>query len=270
MEDLGFIRDLFHPLQPTVNSSGGTVVYNELIPDPQLCSLIYCYWQLESTEELKGDYSYRVVSDGCIDILWEVNSPEEIFINGFTNKYTLFELSSSFSYLGIRFLPTAIPLLFGIPAKELTNEFLNLKDVLPNFFNSLKAVNTVYRNLKDISLSLNSLIQKELSLLKIDTDPRFFNSLLAILKSQGTINLSRELDTGISQRQLRRMFDFYIGDSPKTFAKVVRFQNILMSKPSVQSLKSNKLFYDVGFFDQAHFIKDFKYMYGLTPTIALL
>ena len=77
------------------------------------------------------------------------------------------------------------------------------------------------------------------------------------------------MDTGISQRQLRRMFDFYIGDSPKTFAKVVRFQNILMSKPSVQSLKSNKLFYDIGFFDQAHFIKDFKYMYGLTPTIAL-
>lgn len=270
MEDLGFIRDLFHPLQPTVNSSGRTVVYNEISPKPQFSSLIYCYWQLESTKKLEGDYSYRVVSDGCIDVLWEVNNPEEIFINGFTNKYTLFELSSSFSYIGIRFLPTAIPLLFGIPAKLLTDKFLNLEDVIPNFYENLKGVTTQHKELGSISFSLNNIIEKELSSLNPNIDSRFLNSLHTILKSQGTINLSKEMDTGISQRQLRRMFDFYIGDSPKTFAKVVRFQNILMSKPSVQSLKSNKLFYDVGYFDQAHFIKDFKYMYGLTPTIALL
>ena len=69
----------------------------------------------------------------------------------------------------------------------------------------------------------------------------------------------------ISPRQLRRLFEYYIGDSTKTFSKVVRFQNILKAKPSTQSLRENKLFYDTGYFDQAHFIKDFKNFYGVTP-----
>ncbi|MEL6924825.1 MAG: helix-turn-helix domain-containing protein, partial [Bacteroidota bacterium] len=79
----------------------------------------------------------------------------------------------------------------------------------------------------------------------------------------------QELNTGISPRQLRRLFKFYIGDTPKTFCKVVRFQHILKAKHSRQSLRHNKLFYDLGYYDQAHFIKDFKHLYGLTPGDAL-
>ena len=70
---------------------------------------------------------------------------------------------------------------------------------------------------------------------------------------------------GISPRQLRRLFDFYIGSSPKTFSQVIRFQNILNAKPSAESLRKNKLFFDAGYYDQAHFIKEFKTMYGQTP-----
>ena len=76
------------------------------------------------------------------------------------------------------------------------------------------------------------------------------------------------MNTGVSQRQLRRLFEFYIGDTAKTFAKVVRFQNILRAKPSSQSLRQNKLFFDVGYYDQAHFIKEFKNFYGVTPSKA--
>jgi methylphosphotriester-DNA--protein-cysteine methyltransferase len=98
-----------------------------------------------------------------------------------------------------------------------------------------------------------------------DDDPRFYKALAVILKNSGVLNIEKDLDTGISARQLRRLFEFYIGDSAKTFSKVVRFQNILRAKPSQQSLRENKLFYDNGYFDQAHFIKDFKNFYGVTP-----
>jgi transcriptional regulator GlxA family with amidase domain len=82
------------------------------------------------------------------------------------------------------------------------------------------------------------------------------------------VTVEKELDTGLSARQLRRLFDFYIGDTAKTFAKVVRFQNILNAKPSTQSLRQNKLFFDAGYYDQAHFIKEFKNFYGVTPSKA--
>ncbi|MEL6606454.1 MAG: AraC family transcriptional regulator, partial [Cyanobacteria bacterium J06614_10] len=54
----------------------------------------------------------------------------------------------------------------------------------------------------------------------------------------------------------------------KSFCQVVRFQYILNAKPSTQSLRENKIFFDVGFFDQAHFIKTFVKFYGVTPSKA--
>jgi len=82
------------------------------------------------------------------------------------------------------------------------------------------------------------------------------------------VDIEKELDTGLSPRQLRRIFNFYIGTSAKSFSNVVRFQYILSANPSKQSLKENKPYYDVGFFDQAHFIKHFKTFYGVTPSEA--
>ena len=93
-------------------------------------------------------------------------------------------------------------------------------------------------------------------------DKRFFSALLQILQSKGSLHIS-ELDTGISTRQLRRLFDYYIGDSPKTFSNIVRFQHILSAKAY-----HNHSFLDT-YYDQAHFIKSFKTFYGDTPSKVL-
>ena len=99
-------------------------------------------------------------------------------------------------------------------------------------------------------------------------DHRFLNALNLIFQKNGFLDTEKELNTGLSPRQLHRIFNFYIGTTAKTFSNVVRFQHILSAKPSKQSLKENKLYFDVGFFDQAHFIKNFKTFYGVTPSEA--
>ena len=99
-------------------------------------------------------------------------------------------------------------------------------------------------------------------------DIRFYEALVRILERAGDIDIEKELDTGISSRQLRRLFEYYIGDTAKVFSKVIRFQHILNAKPSSQSLRRNKLFYSSGYYDQAHFIKEFKNFYGVTPSKA--
>jgi AraC-like DNA-binding protein len=99
----------------------------------------------------------------------------------------------------------------------------------------------------------------------LNPDNRFYDAIQRILESGGVIDIENALDTGISPRQLRRLFEYYIGDTAKVFCKVVRFQHILNAKPSLQSLRENKLFYSSGYYDQAHFIKEFKNFYGVTP-----
>src|SRR5690606_6326371 len=95
-------------------------------------------------------------------------------------------------------------------------------------------------------------------------DSRFFNAYSLILRHNGMLNVETDLDTGVSPRQLRRMFEHYTGANMKTFSKVVRFQNFLrMAKAPGNTV--NGLLYDAGYYDQAHFIKEFKELYGTTP-----
>src|SRR5262249_31023470 len=70
----------------------------------------------------------------------------------------------------------------------------------------------------------------------------------------------------VSVRQLERGFQHVIGTSPKVFARTLRFaeaQRRLMFDPDADL---TQLAYQCGYFDQAHFIKDFKAFAGKTPT----
>lgn len=263
-----YIRQLYAPVQPTVNQSAQDVCYQEIFPDAGLQDFVYCYWQLNTQQPLQAAFSYRVVADGCIDIFFELERPHENFVMGFCKQYTEFELGNRFNYVGIRFLPTMFPQLFGINAATLSNRAEALEAVVPDM--ALFIAHRFHAGLRwpEIKTLLDTYLANRLAKARLNFDSRLYEALALILEKRGVVNVETALDTGISPRQLRRLFEFYIGDTAKTFCKVVRFQQILKAKPSAQSLRQNKLFFDHGYFDQAHFIKEFKHFYGVTPSRA--
>ncbi|MCF0048932.1 helix-turn-helix domain-containing protein [Dyadobacter sp. LJ53] len=264
MREFAEIRKLYSPIQPTVKQSAKHVNYVEFLPDLRLQNYIYCYWQLQTSQTLDEPFHYRVVADGCIDMFFELTDPADSYVMGFCKKYTEFPLENTFNYIGVRFLPTMFPQMFRVNAAEFSNRYETLESVIPatakfiatHFDNGLSA--TAVKSLFD-RYFIDFLADVE-----FDNDHRLYGALSLILKNYGAVQVETDLDTGISPRQLRRLFAYYIGDSVKTFSKVVRFQNILRAKPSQQSLRENKLFFD-GYYDQAHFIKEFKNLYGVTP-----
>ena len=270
MKHVQSIRELFKPYQPVIAFSGEqSVIYEEAKPVASLQDYIYCYWRLHTPKPLSAPFTYRVVSDGCIDILFAQNSSEDIFVTGFSTQYLEYELGRSFDYLGIRFLPNGFPALFDHSASALTNEFLPLKDVIPEFQEQLNPLLHKVMALDQAVNLFNTLFQRLLTnrAKPPQIDPRLLRAMDEILRSAGKIPLN-QLDVGVSERQLRRLFDFYFGESPKTFARIIRFQNILGARPSLESFKNNKIFYEAGYYDQAHFIKEFKAFYGVTPNKA--
>lgn len=269
MHDLPDIRKYFIPFQPTAGKSSSDVIYTEILPHIHLSRYIYCYWELKTIHPLKTPFHYKVVADACTDIFFDANDPEDMQVMGFATKYTEFPLGKQFHYIGIRFLPAVFPLLFRIRGNELTGRVEGLDGVLPQMFRTLLPYLSHERTFLQYKDVFDPYFLRIINDRNVRIDHRFFNALDIILKKQGTLYVQEELDTGISPRQLRRLFEFYIGSTPKTFSKVIRFQNILNAKPSVQSLRENKLFFDAGYYDQSHFIKDFKVMYGATPSIAL-
>ncbi|PST84427.1 AraC family transcriptional regulator [Pedobacter yulinensis] len=261
---LSAIRRLYVPVQPTVSGHNGQVGYVEHLPAPELQPYIYCYWQLQTREQLQEPFVYRVVADGCIDIYLERCNPAAAYVMGFCRRYTEFALENSFDYIGIRFLPGMLPLLFGVHAAELSNRYEALDSVLPQLAAFLAAQADPALPVTQLAALLDAYFLGRLGAVA-RADMRFYGALTMILERSGVLNIETELNTGLSARQLRRVFAQYVGDTPKTFSKVVRFQHVLHAKPSAQSLKYNKVFLDAGYYDQAHFIKEFRNLYGVTP-----
>lgn len=187
---------------------------------------------------------------------------------GFSTSFAEFSLAKIFNYTGIRFLPSAFPLLFNLNASELTNQFANLKHVIPKLSCRLSQIFLQTTSLVKIKSLLDHYFLQTLERTDLHIDGRFFEAIELILQSKGTLNIEKNISRGISQRQLRRLFDFYIGSNPKSFSRVVRFQNFLNVGYSAKCLRKDKMFLDAGYYDQSHFIKDFKSMSGLTPAKA--
>ncbi|SDH11869.1 AraC-type DNA-binding protein [Dyadobacter soli] len=93
--------------------------------------------------------------------------------------------------------------------------------------------------------------------------------LTSITKDATENNISRVADNyGVSTRYLHKLVYQHTGLSPKSFDKIQRF------KTSLKLIGENKLpltsiAYDAGYFDQSHFIRDFKSFTGLTPSAYL-
>ncbi|MCU0433508.1 MAG: helix-turn-helix domain-containing protein [Bacteroidia bacterium] len=255
----------YKPVQPSVNAVSANVSYAEVLPDLLLNKFVYCYWQLKTRHKLSEDYLYRVAADGCTDVYFEAGNPCEIGVSGFSASSALFSVGREFQYFGIRFFPGAFAQLTGIPASEVAGHSVLLEQVHPQLYRRLVCATEQHESFAE---NADKALLDFLNSKSIRYDNRFGNALQLIFAHGGNMTIEEEIQTGISPRQLRRMFHHYIGASPKTFSKVVRFQNLLGNLNSLSALRRNTLYFDSGYFDQAHFIREFKTFYGLTPAQA--
>lgn len=262
------IRELYTPLQPTVKQSSEGVHYAEVLPDPLVQPYIFCYWELKTCQPLASPFHYTVVPDGCCDIFFLVDNPHESFVMGSTRRFTEFSLATHFHYAGIRFLPTIFPQLFNISARELANQSFALSDVLPQTASFISNHTNEHSTIEQLKTLFDQYFIQQLSGANFDADIRLYQAVNVILQKAGNLNVESGLDTGISSRQLRRLFDFYIGNGMKTFSQVVRFQHILLRKLSGDNHRDEKIYFDAGYYDQAHFIREFRNFYGMTPAQA--
>jgi AraC-like DNA-binding protein len=92
------------------------------------------------------------------------------------------------------------------------------------------------------------------------------SAISMIYKSKGNIRIKELLtELHVSQSVLEKRFRQIVGASPKKFASIVRFKNTIYSYDRNKSLTD--LGYEAGFYDQAHFIKEFRYFTGDSPEI---
>lgn len=184
-------------------------------------------------------------------------------ITGITDGYSVFKNSANKGTVLVYFTEFGFTHFASHPAHELFNLSLSLDDIFDK--NSIIKVEEKLAIANTDKLRIK--IVEEFLLLQLkdkETDKLIVEAVKLIYQSNGTIRI-KELNEKlfISQSPFEKRFRKVVGTTAKKFASIIRFHSVLENLNEAKTL--TEICYENNFFDQAHFIKDFKQFTGETP-----
>jgi AraC-like DNA-binding protein len=251
------------------------LTYNEYMPSEPLRAFVRCYWEITSAEKLREAALYKLVPDGCVDIFLDCVTDEGLFITTGAMTDALFlPFTGKVNFFGVRFFPAAITKLFPLSVKDVSQTMIPIQLVLGKTWNELSEKLFVAKTRTARIACMDAFLQATLIKQNKPTDSRLETALHCIYRHRGVLQMERDLTVikAVTPQHLRRIFQEHIGTSPKRFARIVRFQHVLreLQTASAAGKKNdlNTLAYSFGYFDQAHFIHDFRSFFGESPKFA--
>lgn len=181
------------------------------------------------------------------------------------NSRLIFRQIGKFGNLRLILHPTAPYYLLHKSGKYFNNKWTRLKDAAPqpccSLINKLSHCTSPAKRIEHILEYLIKLEEKRLP--EITWLER---SLEKILLNNGIVSQEELIkDAGVSLRHFRRVFKSVIGVPPKYYCKVIQLNTVFQLLNDSTTEKMHHLALDCGYYDQAHFIKDFNRIMGDTP-----
>jgi AraC-like DNA-binding protein len=165
--------------------------------------------------------------------------------------------------LAICFYPGMAYQFFELPMQEYSNSTTALTELWKE---GAEEMEYKLAHAGDNDLRIDILQQYLLQKKSRTTDDRQINFCLQqIQNSDKTTVANLAGDTGLSQRHLARKFQQCIGLSPKEYLSVNRFIRSLQYLKKHPQLSLTEIAYESGYYDQAHFIRDYKCYAAHTP-----
>jgi AraC-like DNA-binding protein len=245
--------------------------FDKHFPTEKLKDYIKCY--VVSENDLESEYKIFPTSGLVIGFQYKgqlatiKNNKESKLasagITGVSDSYKIFKNSANIGTVLVYFTEIGFTHFSSSPA----NELFNLSLSLDNIFEKSK-VNEVEEKLAIASTDqqrVKIVDQFFLTQLKdIQADQLIIEAAKLIYQSKGTIRI-KEINEKlfISQSPFEKRFRKVIGISAKKFASIIRFNSVLDTMNESKSF--TEICYENNFFDQAHFIKNFKQFTGDTP-----
>ena len=235
--------------------------YREFAPPRPLAAHLECVWvQTLGT----GDETYEqpVLPDGCIDIVW---LDGELMLSGPATRPFTLQLAPGSRSVGLRFRPGTAPSLVGVSAADVRDQHVALDDLWGRAGATIAAQCLETEQEERRVAILTDALQRRLA----EADPVDPVGLgIATLLSEHPERSVPALadDVGLSERQLRRRVEDAIGYSPRTLARILRFQRFLAAaRASGPGRHLARLAAEAGYADQAHLTRESRELAGLPP-----
>ena len=259
------------------------MIYEISIPPPPLSYFIdhFFYYEGFHSDHLMEKF----LPDGSSDLLIDLtDTPKKLFsdesglkftsfkrswISGIKTRYILIDASVS-CMIGVHFKPGGLRPFVNFPVMELTDETFSLDTIWGDEVNLLREAILEAESIKARFGLLQSFMLKKGSS-KLEKNNFTFYALQR-LNAQPSIDSINDISraAGVSQKHLINLFKKEVGLTPKQTARIMRFQNVIRTIERQKRFSWTSIAYDCDYYDQSHFIKEFREFSGINPQAYLL
>jgi AraC-like DNA-binding protein len=230
-------------------------MYAEHPPFVPLRAWVESFWTRPAFAA-EAPVTQRVLPDGCADVIFDLTNGRALAVGTMTTPLVITAAEGP-ELFGVRFRPGRASAFFGMPLDELTDQTIEIPLDAEPFAGGERIAR------------VEEMLMRRLA--AADVDARIDGAVTRIEASRGLVSIEQlATDLGITRQHLRRRFLERVGISPKMFARVVRFQQVVARSTRAPNLSWAGLAADFGYSDQSHLIADFRALAGTTPVPFLL
>ena len=246
------------------------------VKHPLLRNYIQFFWEIRAGHM---QLDHKIIPVRNIDLKFNLNdtshymslngeeqSLEPVYFSGLQDHFrnARLRLKGRVEVLGICFRPYGLYPFMKIPIAEFKNQLLGAGEI---GFRTAVTLRERLMQTPDTAARLD-VLEKELLLLldHVHRPPRNFDRIFHALchcEDQQLVTFCQQQQIGM--RKLERLYHKYVGLSPKTFGALSRFQNSMNQVTRKDYTLLSDIAYGNGYYDQMHFIREFKRYTGNTP-----
>lgn len=224
----------------------------------------------------------KLLPDGSIHLLFDMeDTPKKLYNNNDFSHYKEFhktyisgqhkhfihiEVTPMASMMVVRFKPGGAFPFFPFPISSINNSVVQLEPLVGK---SIETLRISIRDEQDIATKFR--LMEDYLISSMRKDFRYdenFHSMLAFIQESPHLASTKDLaeKMKISQKHLISLFDKQVGLTPKALARIFRFQKAIVELENKKEIDWMQIATDCGYYDQAHFIKDFYEFSGINPS----
>jgi AraC-like DNA-binding protein len=253
--------------------------YRRYTPPPPLAAFVSCIWY---SEGLQGTHEReRLLPNGESGIVFDlreepvriydsqdiarfVTHAPAIFCCARTDCFVI-DTSQQERVIGIQFRPGGAFPFLKMPAGEVANDTYSLDEIWPG---QAAQIRDALMNAHDVAAMFDILERELLGRLRNSPTlhPAVAFAVSYLIRPAYNPRVRDVADrVGLSSRRFIELFRDQTGLTPKSFQRVRRFQHVLNSLRAGGEENWTALAYRCGYYDQAHFIHDFRLFSSMTP-----
>lgn len=206
-----------------------------------------------------------IVPDGCADLIWANGS---LRIAGPDRTAKIEQLAPGQTVIGLRFQPGALAAWLRLPASELVGVRVRLEEFWGAEARRIGDWVSEGRTPQDVAERLELAMTERAC--HIETEDALARAIFGLIDAHDTLAGqlidTLTVQTGLSERTLRRRCHEAFGYGPKTLERILRFQRFMRLARRANSAGLAAIAFEAGYADQAHLTRETRELAGFTPS----